>query len=308
MKTGKPIAIAVMGPTASGKSALAESLARRLACRVLNADAFQVYRGLDIGTNKPADRSLYELLDVCEPWEEFTVGRFVQLATELIEREFGLGRHVVVCGGTGLYVRALFEGYDELKPPADPALRARLQAEYADLGPEGLAERYSIELKGVSPATRVNPRHFVRLVERRLLSGTDGIRQARLARKLKFGLRWEKTELDRRIALRVREMLQNGWLEEVAALRAQGARRDWPGMRAIGYVQLLDVLEGSLSLTEAVTKIESLTRQYAKRQMTWLRKEPGLRLLDGRRDVSELSDEIVSIIDSFDGGCDGEGD
>lgn len=307
MKTRKPTAIAVMGPTASGKSELAESLAGRLGCRIVNADAFQVYRGLDIGTNKPADRSLYELLDVCDPWEEFTVGRFVELAGRIVKREFGLGRDVVVCGGTGLYVRALFESYDALLPAVDPEVRRRLQREYEELGPEGMGEKYAINLEEVSRSMRLNPRHFVRLVERHLHSGAGASPAFSIESKLKFGLMLEKSELDRRIARRVGDMLQNGWLEEVSALREKGARRDWPGMRAIGYTLLLDVLEVSMTMEEAVTRIEALTRQYAKRQMTWLRKEPGIQFMTAGRQVSELTEEIVSKIDSFEGDRDGEG-
>lgn len=303
-----PSAIAVMGPTAIGKSAVAEHLARALGCRIVNADAFQVYRGLDVGTNKPGAAEVYELLDILDPWESYSVGQFVGLAEGILSKEFASGRNVIVAGGTGLYVRALFEGYTEIAGKPDPDLRAKLVAEYAELGPEAFAKSYGIDPETVPRSTILNSRHFVRLVERRLLPAIHRTRPQFNARFLKFGLELDKRELDERINARVVSMVQNGWLEEVSALRALGASVDWPGMRAIGYCLLLDCLNEKISLDKAIEGIQAQTRRYAKRQMTWLRREPNVHWLNANKAPAELAEEILSVVQLKQGDCDGKGD
>jgi tRNA dimethylallyltransferase len=308
MASDIPSAIAVVGPTATGKSAVAEHLAVKLGCRIVNADAFQVYRGLDVGTNKSRSTDRYELLDILEPWESFSVGQFVEQAERILSTEFEAGRDVVVVGGTGLYVRALFEGYTEIASKPDPNLRAKLVAEYYDLGPEAFAESYGIDPETVSRSTILNSRHFVRQVERRLVPVVRRARPQFNGRFLKFGLELDKHELDQRIDARVVSMVQNGWLEEVSALRARGASKDWPGMRAIGYCLLLDCLNEEISLDKAIEGIQAQTRRYAKRQMTWLRREPNVHWLDAKKTPAELTEEIISVMQLKQGGCDGKGD
>jgi tRNA dimethylallyltransferase len=270
----QPLAIAIMGPTASGKSEVAEALADRLEARIVNADAFQVYRHLDIGTNKPADLGRYDLVNLLEPSESFSVGGFVDLAGRLAAEYRAAGRHVVVCGGTGLYVRALFEGYAEMSP-SDPELRSRLRAEFELLGAEGIASKYGV------PAIS-NPVRLTRAIEKQLQGAAKPTGPVPLDgfRKLKFGLQSGKERLDELIEKRVHSMVQNGWLGEVEKLLSAGADLEWPAFRAIGYRELAEVVAGRMQLDAAIERIFVRTRQYAKRQMTWLRKEPGLVWLE----------------------------
>ncbi len=303
-----PQLLALMGPTAVGKSAVAELLAETLDCRIVSADAFQVYRGFDIGTNKPANRERYELIDICDPTEHFSVGQFVKLSSEVIRRETDRGKDVIVCGGTGLYVRALFEGYTELHDPPDPGLRTRLQTEYRDLGAVSFASRYGFDPTAIASHTLNNPRHFVRVVERSMVrsAGAEPIFEG--VQRAKVGLVLDREELNVRIDLRVENMMQNGWLQEVLNLETQGVTENSPAMRAIGYQELLNCGSGIVTMTEAMDSIRLQTRQYAKRQMTWLRKEPGIQVLDAKKEPEVLASEILALINSDEGGRHGQSD
>lgn len=278
--TRRPLLIAVMGPTASGKTGLAEAVADEFGAQLINADAFQVYRGLDIGTNKPAERHRYELLDVKDPDEAFGVGEFVQRCTALLQRLFGQGRDAILVGGTGLYIRAITEQWRDLAPAPDPAIRARVVALEAK---EGLAAVYR-ELQRVSGRDRpvadpANPVRVRRALER-ALSGPERI-EVRLPafRVLKVAVAVEPAELNRRIEARTDLLLRSGWIEEVQALRERGVERDAPGMRAIGYRTVLDWIESRGELADVRHEVALRTRQYAKRQRSWLRTEPNLHYI-----------------------------
>lgn len=273
-----PRLLAVMGPTASGKTALAEEIALRLGAQLINADAFQVYRGFDIGTGKPQNRERYELLDVCDPHEQFGVGAFVRLAGEIATRCFHEGQDVVVVGGTGLYIRALLEGYTELAPPPEPGLRAALQAEEARR-PGSLARR----LLDLEPETKVDLNNPVR-VRRRLevLAGPPEPTGTPLPpfRKRKIGIGLPTTILNEAIRHRIDAMLEQGWERETRSLLDSGVSWESPAFRAIGYRLLARVSCGQIAATEAKDQIVRDTMQYAKRQRTWLRSEPGLARIE----------------------------
>lgn len=266
-----------MGETASGKTRLAESLAEKLGAILINSDSFQVYRGLDIGTAKPDHKNRYQLIDIKNADEGFGTGEFVNLALPLLQSAWDNTRSVVVVGGTGLNVRALFEEYGDMSAPPDPALRDRLNAQLEHNGLSSLVK----ELELLDPAAyqRVdlaNPVRVIRAIER--ASGTRNNVTFRLPafRRTKFSVHVASDILNERIESRIREMVQNGWALEIERLREQGYRQSDPGFRAIGYRAMWEVVEGRSDLEQAVASTVVETRQYAKRQRTWLRSEPNL--------------------------------
>ncbi len=292
-----PFLIGVMGPTASGKSALAEALAAELDAVLLNADAFQVYRGLDIGTAKPADRANYRLLDLIEPTESFGVGAYVGRAAEVLADLFGERRSAVVVGGTGLYVRALFEGYAEMRPPPDPELRAQLEADRAANGLGALVRRLeALDPKAAGSIDLQNPVRVRRALER-ALDPRPGLRvEIPNFRRFKVAIVPKPEITSARIDSRLDFMVYNGWVDEVRRLMGEGNPREAPGLRAIGYRSLYDHLLGMVSLPEAIETIRAETRQYAKRQRTWLRSEPNLTVLPDCQTAEQALSETMKLI------------
>jgi tRNA dimethylallyltransferase len=280
-----PDTLAILGPTASGKSALALALAEELGGEIINADALQVYRGFDIGTAKPglAERARvrHHLIDILEPGERYSAGEFARRAGEAIAEIGERGAVPVVVGGSGLYLRALFEGISPV-PPGDPEVRERLRARLAE---EGLPALHR-ELQGIDPATagRLAPgdtQRVLRALEVAAVSGEPlsawisrqpfGIQRIAAVR---VGLTVPRAILYDQIASRVARMIQEGWVEEVARLLGQGLDPELPAFQAIGYRQLVRHLEGKWSLEQAVDETIRATRRFAKRQETWFRREP----------------------------------
>ncbi len=260
-----------MGPTASGKTALAEAIADETRLQLINADAFQVYRGMDVGTAKSHRQADYLLMNLLEPWESFGAGEWiVRVATELAALH-GKGRGAIVVGGTLYYIRALFEGYRDLKGPPDAAVRASLDTRtLADLLDE-------LERRDPSAALAVDRRNRVRV--QRALERLDAEPiewSIPPFRKVKIGLDVKPDVLKRRIAERVPEQIAEGWLDEVRALALHGVQREDPGMRAHGYRALWDVVHDGADLGRAVEGVVQEVTHYAKRQRTWLRAEPEL--------------------------------
>lgn len=283
-----------MGPTASGKTALAEALADRTGARLVNADAFCVYRGLDIGTAKPARRAEYALMDIRDPGEEFGVGEWVRLALEELEGLYARGRSAIVVGGTGLYVRALFEQWSALQGPPDPALRRALLERERQEGLAPLVE----DLRRVDPeaARRIDLRNPVRV--RRALERALGPSEAipvRLPpfRRLKVALHVPPAELRERILARLERQWQEGWVEEVKCLLERGVRPTDPGIRAIGYRTIMRYLAGDIGSEQARAEIATATWRYAKRQRTWLRSEPWLIWVQGGAEEDRRIDEVL---------------
>jgi tRNA dimethylallyltransferase len=280
-----------MGPTASGKTELAERYARLLGAQLINADAFQVYRGMDIGTAKPAAKELYRLLDLKDPHEPFGVGEWVRLAAAELACLWRECRPAVVVGGTGLYVRALFERYTGLEGPPDPALRAELMEREARDGLSALAEH----LASLDPGAwaRIDPRNPVRVrraLERALQPPEPVAFDLPPFARAKIGLEWDVDVLNERIGARTDALISAGWPGEVGTLIASGIGADAPGMRAIGYSALASWHRGEVCLTEATDQIKLATRQYARRQRTWMRSEPALFRLH-RQPGDEFTDE-----------------
>lgn len=291
----EPLAIAIMGPTASGKSAVAEALATRLDARIVNADAFQVYRGFDIGTGKPADTSRYDLIDILEPTENYSAGRFVRDAEALVHGYLGEGRHTVVCGGTGLYVRALWEGYEAMAP-SDVALRGRLKRDFNNVPLAQILEREGISAADLSYDVRSNPQRLLRFLEKRRMPNEPRSRTAWLSGHPKVAIDIGREPLVGRIEARIRRMVDDGWRDEVRQLLESGVPLSAPAFRAIGYRYLADSVEGRISMDEALHLTLVATRQYAKRQMTWLRREPRVLWVDGHGEVDAVADLVLDKI------------
>lgn len=289
-----PRLITVMGSTASGKTALAEAIADARAAQLINADNFQCYRYLDIGTAKPDDSSRYELIDILDPSEPFGVGEWVRRAAEVLAR--GEAEEFVIVGGSGLNVRALFEGYGEMKGPPPEGLREELNARELD--------DLVVELKRRDPeaANKVDLQNPVRV--RRALERLDSPEECLpidLAKyeKIKLGLDVSPEWVNPRIDQRVDDMLDAGWLDEVAQVMEKGYQYDDPGLKAHGYRNLWDVLAERKTLDEAREEIKAMVRQYAKRQRTWMRTEPNLCKIsaeDGRRAVSQALDIVRGVV------------
>lgn len=277
--------IVIAGPTAVGKSGLAMRLAEAMAGEIVSADSAQVYRDLDIGTAKPTPaeraRVRHHLIDVRDPREAFTVAEYQDLARAAIAEIQARGRLPLLVGGTGLYIRAVLRPFDFAGAPPDPALRATLEAE------EPLALYARLRALDPAAAERIDPRNVrrtIRALEVCLTTGrpfSAGWRQAPdLPPDVAFyALDRPRAELYRRIADRVHDQLRDGLLEEVASLLSAGVPRSAQSMQALGYKEAAARLAGELTLDEMTDLLIRRTRQYAKRQLTWLRREPVRRWL-----------------------------
>jgi tRNA dimethylallyltransferase len=274
--------IFIIGPTAVGKSAVAIEVARRLNAEIVSADSMQVYRGMDIGTAKIKGQLLTDVCDVNEP---FDAKRFVTLANSLLTT---CHSPLIICGGTGMYVRALRHGLFE-GPGRDEKQRERLEAMNA--------EELFAELERFDPATaakidRHNPRRLVRALEVFHTTGKPisemqtqwTLHLTKMGEGIAFCLTRERGDLIERIERRIDEQMADGWLDEVRRLMEQGIERNPTAMQAAGYKELVAHLRGELTLPAAVELIKTRTRQLAKRQMTWFRKEPDLIWLAVGRD------------------------
>jgi tRNA dimethylallyltransferase len=296
--------VVVAGPTASGKTALAVALARRLGGEIVNADSQQVYRGLDVGTAKPtaAERAAapHHLVDVVDPGEGMDAARFVALADAAIADVTGRGRRVVVAGGTGLYLRALLHGVAEA-PGRDPALRARLEAEAEVVGRPALHAR----LAAIDPAyaARIRPNDLVRVV-RGIEIAAGGKRPSELFAAHAFqpdrypalvvALDPPREALHARIDARVREMFEGGLLDETEALLARSGGV-LPPRLPIGYAEAAACLRGEVSREEAVRRVQVAHRRYARRQVIWLRRERGVEWLTPPVDAESLARRVETL-------------
>ncbi|MBQ7502264.1 tRNA (adenosine(37)-N6)-dimethylallyltransferase MiaA [bacterium] len=297
----KPKAIAIMGPTASGKSALALALAQEFGGEIISADSAQVYAGPDIGTAKPdkRERSLvpHHLIDIRTLKEPFSLADFKELAQNLIFRIWEAGRIPFVVGGSGLYLRGLCEGYTLIETPPDPELRERLNS--LEL-PELLNRLAKADPQTYEKIDRCNKRRIVRSLEVIEQTGRSFTELSRCTpppfEVLKLGLHWERQALFARIDLRLKEMMAQGWPEEAERLYREGFAEDLRCLRILGYPELLDAIEGKITLPEAEELIRLATHRFAKRQQTWFKKEPELHTLSAGE---EAYSEACRLIREF---------
>ena len=302
-----PRLVVVLGPTASGKSTLGIRLAEKLGGEILVCDSTQVYRHFDIGTAKvPASEQrgiAHHLMDLCEPDEVFTAGDYRRCALQAFADLRARKIPPILTAGTGLYLRALLEGLADA-PQRSEELRARLRHTAELRGPDHL-HRVLARLDPES-AARISARDtqkIIRAIELRLLTGKpmgEIHRSGRAALQgyeiIKIGLLPPRAALYARIHARTDAMLASGWLEEVRALVASGVPADAKAFQFIGYSQLREHLAGRISEKDAVHQIQQATRRFAKRQLTWFRKEPGVHWLADFGDAPEIFTAALAIL------------
>jgi tRNA dimethylallyltransferase len=282
-----PVLVVVLGPTAVGKSRIAVDLALRFGGEVVSGDSIQVYRGFDIGTDKPTEETRrgvpHHLIDIVGPEVQFTAADFVREALAAARGIAARGHLPIVAGGTGLYLKALLDGLFP-GPGRDDAVRAALEAEAKEKGLDALYHR----LEAVDPeyARMIRGRDRVRIIRALEVHATTGrpisehFRSTESPVKgrtiVRIGLRLEREALVKRIEARVDRMFARGLVEEVRGLLARGVPGTAPPFRALGYSHVLRHLRGEIGRDEAVALTKADTRQYAKRQMTWFRKMAGI--------------------------------
>ena len=291
--------LVILGPTGSGKSALAHEVAKCVGGEILAVDSMTVYRGMDIGTAKPtpAERAevVYHGLDLVDPNEFFTVARWVELTEGLIVEARERGVPLLLCGGTPLYYQSLFFGLFD-GPAADPALRERL----AGMTVEQLHSRLAEVDREAAARIHVNDRRrLTRAIEVFELTGEPISRQQTQwdegprFESVRFGLHWPRPDLNRRINARAKQMFAQGWLEEVRSLLDEYGGFSPTAAEAAGYRLLADVVQGRMKLEDAFEQIKIKTRQLAKRQMTWFRRFEGVQWLPGDALLGQNADTVL---------------
>lgn len=305
----RPVVVAVVGPTATGKSDLGIALAQRLGGEVINADASQLYRGMDIGTAKVplAERSgiQHHQLDVLDVHDEATVATYQRGARVDLETIRARRHRPVIVGGSGLYVRAALDRLEI--PPTDATVRARLEQRLDDLGGAALhAELAAADPVSAQRIPASNGRRVVRALEVIELTGRPYSatmpQREHLEPTVQIGLRAPREELDHRIELRVRRMWDTGLLDEVRRLELAGLRDGRTASRAIGYAQALGQLDGELSEAEAQEQTTQATRRLVRRQESWFRPDPRIHWLP--YDAPDLLEQSLALVAASDEAAD----
>ncbi|MCA0146645.1 tRNA (adenosine(37)-N6)-dimethylallyltransferase MiaA [Blastococcus sp. LR1] len=302
LKPGMPPVVAVVGPTATGKTALAVALAQQLGGEVVNADSMQLYRGMDIGTAKPDEAERggvpHHLLDLWDVREPASVAEYRLRARAEIDRLRASGRIPFLVGGSGLYVRAVLDELDF--PGTDPAVRARLETELADVGSAELHARLArLDPAAGAAVLPANGRRIVRALEVIELTGGPFLAELPEPRPhypaVTIGLDREPAELDDRVALRVDRMWAAGFVDEVTALDVRGLREGPTASRAIGYAQVLAQFDGTLTAEEARERTVIATRRFVRRQRSWFRRDAATTWLDaGRTDLVAAAAAVIA--------------
>ena len=272
--------VAIIGPTAVGKSELALHLAQYFPLEIISADSRQVYRYMDIGTNKPslAERAAvpHHVIDVIEPDEDFSLAMYHQLATEALKAIKQKGKLPLLVGGSGLYVWSLVEGWKIPQVPPDPKLRRQLEARAEQEDSQSLYQ----ELQDIDPvaAAKINPSNIRRIIRALEIYHTTGQPPSQLQRKeapgfpiMVIGLTQKRSELYRKIDWRADKMIQMGLVEEVEHLLKKGYSPALPSMSGIGYKQIGQFLRGEMTLPQAIDKIKYETHRLARHQYAWFR-------------------------------------
>ena len=301
--------VVIVGPTGSGKSSLGITLAERFSGEIVNCDSVQVYRGLDIGSAKvpPTERRgiPHHLLDIACPQENVTAGSYARLARKALEDITSRGRLPIIVGGTGLYLRALLDGLSPA-PQRDEPLRVRLQfiAERRPGYLHRLLERHDREAAGRIHSN--DHQKLIRAVELMVLAGqpasaTQGAPRNGLHgfRTLKLALSPDRGPLRDQLNARAAHMFESGLVDETRRLLQKGVPAENKALQSLGYRQALGVLSGSMGLDEAVQECQTRTRQYAKRQMTWFRREEGAHWLHGFGTEQRIQEAALELTERF---------
>ncbi len=306
--------ICIVGPTGTGKTRLSIAMAKRLNAEVVSCDSMQVYRRMDIGTAKPnaaeMDGVVHHMIDVAEPWEDYSVGRYVPEANRAVEEILSRGKGVLVVGGTGLYADALISGRD-FAPGPSGEIRSALEARADETGMEAMLE----ELRRVDPeaAARLHVsdrKRILRALE--VFQETGNTISEHNARTRQIPDRWQpvwigldyqlRSDLYARIDRRVEAMLEAGLLDEITNLLREGIPETATSLQAIGYKEFLPVLRGELSLEEAKEQVQRASRRYAKRQLTWFRRRQEMHWLKLPKepDFTAAEEEILCLLEEPD--------
>ena len=306
--------IVIVGPTASGKTALSVALAKALDGEIISADSMQIYRGMDIGTAKVTEEEMegvpHHMVDVAEPRESYSAARFVSEADPILQDILARGKTAIVVGGTGLWVDSLVTGRN-FAPYPETGKRQALEREADEKGMEFMLERLrSVDPDSAARLHLADRKRIIRALEVYEETGKT-ITEHNLATRqvpdkyspLWIGLNYEnRQDLYDRIDLRVDLMLRQGLLAEIENLLARGVPRDATALQAIGYKEFFPVLEGAGSLEAAMEKCKQESRRYAKRQLTWFRKNEKIHWIMREKDTpfSEILEKALGIVSEFD--------
>lgn len=293
--------IAIIGPTASGKTALSIEIAKKFNGEVISADSRQVYKYMDIGTEKVTKSEMagipHHLLDIVEPSKEFTLSDYKRLALKTIKEIQSRGKVPILCGGTGLYLNAIIENYQMPAVPPQYDIRQKLTQYYEENGAEAL--HALLKEKDPAAAEKIHPnnvRYVIRALEINIITskGMTYKKGDQMFDVLTIGIDWDRDVLYDRINRRVDEQLSRGLLNEVKTLLMRGYNENLPSMSSLGYKELIDYLRGDTTFEEAIENFKKNTRNYAKRQLTWFRRYQDVRLIDGQKLASYLKNNVTS--------------
>ncbi len=288
-QTVKPLLV-ILGPTASGKTALSLELAQKFNGEIISTDSRQVYKYMDIGTDKlPVTKQqgiTHHLMDIIEPDQEFTLADFKRLANKAIEEIHGRQKLPMLVGGTGLYINSIIENYQIPAVPPDPVLRQKLEEYAKEHGADALHQL--LQKRDPEAAAKIHPQN-IRYVIRALEINTNGQMRKNDTKGeppyqvLMIGIQWPRNVLYERINQRVDLQIERGLLNEVKTLLMQGYPENISSMRSLGYQELFPVIRGEMPLQQGIELIKQNTRNYAKRQLTWFRRYHDILWLDGEK-------------------------
>ncbi len=269
-----PFLISVYGPTCTGKSDVAEHIAKEVDGILINADAFQVYKHFSIGTNKSELKDHYHLIDHIEPTSQYGMGEWIKSCIDILENAYIKDQNVVVVGGTGLYLRALNDEWQEIYPKASPELKEKIIEAYKQHGLEYLSRQ--VQSFQLNESDIKNPRRVMRALEKKALAPYKQSVQLPPFKKIKLSPLYAPEDLKGLIQARTSKLLEKGWIEECKKILDMGIPINAPAFQAIGYQDICAYLDGSFNLETLTHRISLHTIQYAKKQRTWLRTEKNL--------------------------------
>ena len=306
--------ICVAGPTASGKTALAVEIAKMTDGEVVSCDSMQIYRRMTNGSAKPVPEEMegipHHMIDICEPDEDFSVSKYCDMASPVVDDIIARGKTAVIAGGTGLYMDSLIKGNDFAPFPAT-GHRQRLEEKLSAVGLDTmLAELAAIDPEAAERSQR-NPRRIIRALEVFYETGetitSHNLRTQAIPPRYKplwLGLDFaDRAELYRRIDLRVGIMLQQGLVEEIRSLLDEGIPKSATSMQAIGYKEFIEAMDGRISIEEAADQVRQSSRRYAKRQLTWFKRNPDMHWLTrqpgmGSAEILEMARQVIQESDN----------
>ncbi len=300
--SGSPLLV-IAGPTASGKTALAIALARRIGGEIISADSRQVYQSCDIVTAKPTReeqaQARHHLIDIADPRRPFSAAQWAQQARRAVAEIQSRGRIAIICGGTGFYIRALLEPEKIAAPLADEALRAGLEHECDELGLASMHARLQVLAPARARLVHPNDRYrIVRALEIALSNRSPSPASTCSERlsSLAFRLSWPRAQLYERIERRVDEMGAAGAWQELMSLLDQGVARDSAALSSVGYKQMIEALGGRMTVKQAEELWKQESRRYAKRQETWFANQLQATPLDAARGAEALAEEVLQVL------------